>query len=196
MSVLKYFTPPLFHCPPRSASPCPVQDCLSLFFEQTVLTGGDQKSCSVCGQRRDTVVFTRLDKPPEILILHLKRWVDIKWIPTASVQVEGDLLHDIVCVMRLYRHRGSCMKSWRVMHQLCSILTWVTVFRYCRCQTLQTNRLFISPWSFTAVLVVRGRTRWNWGLTSCSPRRSSTSPHFCPTRQRTTAPTPRTISTL
>lgn len=54
-----------------------VQDCLSLFFEQTILTGGEQTLCSVCGLRRETTVITCLDKPPEILALHLKRWVEM-----------------------------------------------------------------------------------------------------------------------
>uniref|UniRef100_A0A665V5K1 ubiquitinyl hydrolase 1 n=1 Tax=Echeneis naucrates TaxID=173247 RepID=A0A665V5K1_ECHNA len=49
-------------------------DCLSLFFERTVLTGGEQMLCSVCGLRRETGVLTCLEKPPEILMLHLKRW--------------------------------------------------------------------------------------------------------------------------
>ncbi|XP_051235180.1 ubiquitin carboxyl-terminal hydrolase 2-like [Dicentrarchus labrax] len=53
---------------------CSIQDCLSLFFEQTVLTGGEQMLCSVCGLRRETTVLTCLDKPPEILMLHLKRF--------------------------------------------------------------------------------------------------------------------------
>lgn len=57
-------------------SPLSVQDCLSLFFEQTILTGGEQMLCSVCRLRRETAVRTCLDKPPEILMLHLKRWVD------------------------------------------------------------------------------------------------------------------------
>uniref|UniRef100_A0A665V5K6 ubiquitinyl hydrolase 1 n=1 Tax=Echeneis naucrates TaxID=173247 RepID=A0A665V5K6_ECHNA len=50
------------------------QDCLSLFFERTVLTGGEQMLCSVCGLRRETGVLTCLEKPPEILMLHLKRF--------------------------------------------------------------------------------------------------------------------------
>ncbi|XP_029951439.1 putative ubiquitin carboxyl-terminal hydrolase 50 [Salarias fasciatus] len=53
---------------------CSIQDCLSLFFEQTVLTGGEQMLCSVCGLRRETAILTCLDKPPEILTLHLKRF--------------------------------------------------------------------------------------------------------------------------
>lgn len=53
-----------------------VQDCLSLFFEQTVLTGGEQMLCSVCELRRESTVLTCLDKPPEVLMLHLKRWVE------------------------------------------------------------------------------------------------------------------------
>ena len=53
-----------------------VQDCLSLFFEQTILTGGEQMLCSVCELRRESTVLTCLDKPPEILMLHLKRWVE------------------------------------------------------------------------------------------------------------------------
>lgn len=54
---------------------CAAQDCLSLFFEQTILTGGEQLLCSVCGLRRETTIFTSLDQPPEILTLHLKRSV-------------------------------------------------------------------------------------------------------------------------
>lgn len=57
------------------SSDCVVQDCLSLFFQQTILTGGEQKLCSVCELRRETTVLTCLEKPPEILTLHLKRWV-------------------------------------------------------------------------------------------------------------------------
>lgn len=33
--------------------------------------------CSVCGLRRETAVLTCMDKPPEILMLHLKRWVEM-----------------------------------------------------------------------------------------------------------------------
>ncbi|XP_051800810.1 LOW QUALITY PROTEIN: putative ubiquitin carboxyl-terminal hydrolase 50 [Acanthochromis polyacanthus] len=40
----------------------------------SVLTGGEQMLCSVCGLRRETAVLTSLDKPPEILLLHLKRF--------------------------------------------------------------------------------------------------------------------------
>lgn len=60
-----------------SACVCAAQDCLSLFFQQTILTGGEQMLCSVCGLRRETTVFTSLDKPPEILTLHLKRSVQM-----------------------------------------------------------------------------------------------------------------------
>uniref|UniRef100_A0A8D3ATI4 Ubiquitin carboxyl-terminal hydrolase n=1 Tax=Scophthalmus maximus TaxID=52904 RepID=A0A8D3ATI4_SCOMX len=59
---------------PTDVIKCSMQECLSLFFEQTVLTGGERMLCSVCGLRRETAVLTRLDKPPEILILHLKRF--------------------------------------------------------------------------------------------------------------------------
>ncbi|KAM4592802.1 ubiquitin carboxyl-terminal hydrolase 50-like [Odontesthes bonariensis] len=59
---------------PKDITKCSIQDCLSLFFEQTVLTGGDQVLCSECGLRRETTVLTCLEKPPEILILHLKRF--------------------------------------------------------------------------------------------------------------------------
>uniref|UniRef100_A0A3B4ZSZ0 ubiquitinyl hydrolase 1 n=1 Tax=Stegastes partitus TaxID=144197 RepID=A0A3B4ZSZ0_9TELE len=59
---------------PTDIIKCSIQDCLSLFFEQTILTGGEQMLCSVCGQRRETAVVTSLDKPPEILLLHLKRF--------------------------------------------------------------------------------------------------------------------------
>ncbi|XP_037603395.1 putative ubiquitin carboxyl-terminal hydrolase 50 [Sebastes umbrosus] len=59
---------------PTDIIKCSIQDCLSLFFEQTILTGGEQMLCSVCGLRRETTVLTCLDKPPEILILHLKRF--------------------------------------------------------------------------------------------------------------------------
>ncbi|XP_077941046.1 uncharacterized protein LOC120811202 isoform X3 [Gasterosteus aculeatus] len=51
-----------------------VQDCLSLFFGQTVLTAAEQVLCSACGLKRETAVHTSLDKPPEILMLHLKRF--------------------------------------------------------------------------------------------------------------------------
>ncbi|KAK7912426.1 hypothetical protein WMY93_012637 [Mugilogobius chulae] len=50
------------------------KDCLSLFFEQSVLTGGEQMLCSECGLRRETAVVTYIDKAPDILILHLKRF--------------------------------------------------------------------------------------------------------------------------
>uniref|UniRef100_A0A8C2WUY4 ubiquitinyl hydrolase 1 n=1 Tax=Cyclopterus lumpus TaxID=8103 RepID=A0A8C2WUY4_CYCLU len=63
---------------PTDIIKCSIQDCLSLFFEQTLLTGVEQMLCSVCGLRRETAVLTCLDKPPEILMLHLKRWVDTK----------------------------------------------------------------------------------------------------------------------
>ncbi|CAJ1049425.1 uncharacterized protein LOC117810498 [Xyrichtys novacula] len=59
---------------PTGSIKCSIQDCLSLFFEQTILTGGEQMLCSVCGLRRETAVLTCLDKPPEILMLHLKRF--------------------------------------------------------------------------------------------------------------------------
>ncbi|XP_047437090.1 uncharacterized protein LOC125005652 [Mugil cephalus] len=59
---------------PTDISKCSIQDCLSLFFEQTILTGGEQLQCSVCGLRRETTLRTCLDKPPEILMLHLKRF--------------------------------------------------------------------------------------------------------------------------
>lgn len=52
---------------------CSAQDCLSLFFDQTTLSGGEHMLCSACGRRRETTVVTSLDKPPEILALHLKR---------------------------------------------------------------------------------------------------------------------------
>ncbi|XP_024858696.1 uncharacterized protein LOC112449962 [Kryptolebias marmoratus] len=59
---------------PTDTTRCSIQDCLSLFFEETVLTGAEQMFCSECGLRRETAVFTCLDKPPEILMLHLKRF--------------------------------------------------------------------------------------------------------------------------
>ncbi|XP_029702093.1 ubiquitin carboxyl-terminal hydrolase Usp2-like isoform X3 [Takifugu rubripes] len=59
---------------PTDTSKCTIEDCLSLFFQQTILTGGEQMLCSVCGLRRETTVFTCLDNPPEILTLHLKRF--------------------------------------------------------------------------------------------------------------------------
>ncbi|XP_030579045.1 uncharacterized protein LOC115775708 [Archocentrus centrarchus] len=59
---------------PAGILKCSIQDCLSLFFEQTFLTGGEQLLCSVCGMRTETTVLTCLDKPPEILMLHLKRF--------------------------------------------------------------------------------------------------------------------------
>ncbi|XP_041844274.1 ubiquitin carboxyl-terminal hydrolase 2-like [Melanotaenia boesemani] len=59
---------------PKDTNKCSIQDCLSLFFEQTILTEGEQMLCSVCELRRETVIFTCLEKHPEILILHLKRF--------------------------------------------------------------------------------------------------------------------------
>ncbi|XP_068168027.1 uncharacterized protein [Antennarius striatus] len=59
---------------PTGTIKCSIQDCLSAFFEQTVLTGSEQMLCSACGQKRETTVLTYLDKPPEILTLHLKRF--------------------------------------------------------------------------------------------------------------------------
>uniref|UniRef100_A0A3Q3M1I4 ubiquitinyl hydrolase 1 n=1 Tax=Mastacembelus armatus TaxID=205130 RepID=A0A3Q3M1I4_9TELE len=59
---------------PASINKCSIQDCLSLFFEQTNLTGAEKMLCSVCGLRRETAVITSLDNPPEILVLHLKRF--------------------------------------------------------------------------------------------------------------------------
>ncbi|KAM8893694.1 uncharacterized protein AB9W97_010704 isoform 1-T2 [Spinachia spinachia] len=59
---------------PKDTIKCSIQDCLSLFFGQTVLTAAEQVLCSVCGLKRETAVHTSLDKPPEILMLHLKRF--------------------------------------------------------------------------------------------------------------------------
>uniref|UniRef100_A0A096LRZ9 Ubiquitin carboxyl-terminal hydrolase n=1 Tax=Poecilia formosa TaxID=48698 RepID=A0A096LRZ9_POEFO len=59
---------------PNDNKKCSIQDCLSLFFEETVLTGAEQSDCSDCGRRREATVQTYLNKPPEILILHLKRF--------------------------------------------------------------------------------------------------------------------------
>ncbi|XP_037306675.2 putative ubiquitin carboxyl-terminal hydrolase 50 [Pungitius pungitius] len=59
---------------PKDIPRCSIQDCLALFFGQSVLTAGEQVLCSVCGLKRETAVHTSLDKPPEILMLHLKRF--------------------------------------------------------------------------------------------------------------------------
>ncbi|XP_077374488.1 uncharacterized protein LOC144017111 [Festucalex cinctus] len=59
---------------PTRSSKCSIQDCLSLFFEQTLLTGGEKILCSACELRKETVLLTCLDNPPEILVLHLKRF--------------------------------------------------------------------------------------------------------------------------
>ncbi|XP_070767332.1 ubiquitin carboxyl-terminal hydrolase 2-like [Enoplosus armatus] len=59
---------------PTDIIKCSIQDCLSLFFKHTTLTGGEQMLCSVCGLRRETAVLTWMNKPPEILMLHLKRF--------------------------------------------------------------------------------------------------------------------------
>ncbi|XP_055363140.1 ubiquitin carboxyl-terminal hydrolase 2-like [Betta splendens] len=60
--------------PIPATTKCCIQDCLSLFFEHTILAGEEQMLCSVCGLRRETAVVTCLDKPPEVLMLHLKRF--------------------------------------------------------------------------------------------------------------------------
>uniref|UniRef100_A0A3Q2CUY4 ubiquitinyl hydrolase 1 n=1 Tax=Cyprinodon variegatus TaxID=28743 RepID=A0A3Q2CUY4_CYPVA len=59
---------------PKKSKKCSIEDCLSLFFEETILTAAEQTLCSACGLRREAAVQTCLDKPPEILILHLKRF--------------------------------------------------------------------------------------------------------------------------
>ncbi|KAL2088896.1 hypothetical protein ACEWY4_015795 [Coilia grayii] len=59
---------------PPDSYKCPLEDCLALFFQQSTLTKGDQMWCPQCAVRRDTAVLTALSKPPEILILHLKRF--------------------------------------------------------------------------------------------------------------------------
>uniref|UniRef100_A0A4W5MKG5 ubiquitinyl hydrolase 1 n=1 Tax=Hucho hucho TaxID=62062 RepID=A0A4W5MKG5_9TELE len=59
---------------PLDSYKCSLQDCLSLFFQQSTLTCGDQKLCPECGVKRDTAVLTSMAKPPEILVLHLKRF--------------------------------------------------------------------------------------------------------------------------
>uniref|UniRef100_A0A3B3DF29 ubiquitinyl hydrolase 1 n=1 Tax=Oryzias melastigma TaxID=30732 RepID=A0A3B3DF29_ORYME len=59
---------------PKDSIKCSIQDCLSLFFKQTVLTGGEQAMCSVCGLKRETAVITCVDRAPEVLVLHLKRF--------------------------------------------------------------------------------------------------------------------------
>ncbi|XP_071015359.1 ubiquitin carboxyl-terminal hydrolase 50-like [Oncorhynchus clarkii lewisi] len=59
---------------PLDSYRCSLQDCLSLFFQQSTLTCGDQKLCPECGVKRDTAVLTSMAKPPEILVLHLKRF--------------------------------------------------------------------------------------------------------------------------
>uniref|UniRef100_A0A3P9LHB0 ubiquitinyl hydrolase 1 n=1 Tax=Oryzias latipes TaxID=8090 RepID=A0A3P9LHB0_ORYLA len=59
---------------PKGNIKCSIQDCLALFFKQTVLTGGEQAMCSVCSLKRETAIVTCVDRTPEILVLHLKRW--------------------------------------------------------------------------------------------------------------------------
>ncbi|KAM6980599.1 ubiquitin carboxyl-terminal hydrolase 50-like [Aplochiton taeniatus] len=59
---------------PSDVYKCSLEDCLSLFFQQSILTSGDQMLCRECGVRRNTTVQTSLVKPPEILVLHLKRF--------------------------------------------------------------------------------------------------------------------------
>ncbi|XP_020568270.1 inactive ubiquitin carboxyl-terminal hydrolase 50 [Oryzias latipes] len=59
---------------PKGNIKCSIQDCLALFFKQTVLTGGEQAMCSVCGLKRETAIVTCVDRTPEILVLHLKRF--------------------------------------------------------------------------------------------------------------------------
>ncbi|XP_054900980.1 putative ubiquitin carboxyl-terminal hydrolase 50 [Poeciliopsis prolifica] len=75
---------------------CTIQDCLSLFFEESVLTGAEQSDCSYCGRRREATVQTYLNKPPEILILHLKRFCckgrrQVKLSANVSFSMELDI---------------------------------------------------------------------------------------------------------
>ncbi|XP_064192602.1 uncharacterized protein LOC135255404 [Anguilla rostrata] len=59
---------------PNHVIKCSLQDCLALFFQQSTLTHSERMLCPECGLRQDTAVQTTLVKPPEILVLHLKRF--------------------------------------------------------------------------------------------------------------------------
>nr|XP_015198498.1 PREDICTED: inactive ubiquitin carboxyl-terminal hydrolase 50 isoform X2 [Lepisosteus oculatus] len=59
---------------PAHVYKCSLQDCLELFFQQNTLTCNNRMFCSQCGVKQDTAVLTTLARPPEILILHLKRF--------------------------------------------------------------------------------------------------------------------------
>ncbi|PWA19034.1 hypothetical protein CCH79_00004920, partial [Gambusia affinis] len=75
---------------PNDKKKCSIQDCLSLFFEESVLTGAEQSDCSDCDRRREATVQTFLNKPPEILILHLKRFTSCyNIIPSSKTYLES-----------------------------------------------------------------------------------------------------------
>uniref|UniRef100_A0A3Q3D256 ubiquitinyl hydrolase 1 n=1 Tax=Hippocampus comes TaxID=109280 RepID=A0A3Q3D256_HIPCM len=76
---------------PTHISKCSIQDCLSLFFEQTLLTGAEKMLCSACELRKETALVTCLDKPPEILVLHLKRSNQVKLRTNVTFTTELDL---------------------------------------------------------------------------------------------------------
>ncbi|KAJ8340401.1 hypothetical protein SKAU_G00350340 [Synaphobranchus kaupii] len=59
---------------PNHVIKCSLQDCLALFFQQSTLTNTERRLCPECGLRQDTAVKTTLVKPPDILVLHLKRF--------------------------------------------------------------------------------------------------------------------------
>ncbi|XP_030649116.1 putative ubiquitin carboxyl-terminal hydrolase 50 [Chanos chanos] len=59
---------------PTDSYKCSLRDCLAVFFQQSTLTNSDQMLCPECGVKRDAAVVTTMLKPPEILVLHLKRF--------------------------------------------------------------------------------------------------------------------------
>uniref|UniRef100_A0A3B5MXH2 ubiquitinyl hydrolase 1 n=1 Tax=Xiphophorus couchianus TaxID=32473 RepID=A0A3B5MXH2_9TELE len=96
---------------PNGNKKCSIQDCLSLFFEETVLTGAEQTYCSDCGLRREATVQTYLNKPPEILILHLKRFGckgrrQVKLSANVSFSMELDITPFL----------SSSVRSWSSYH--------------------------------------------------------------------------------
>ncbi|KAL4597538.1 putative ubiquitin carboxyl-terminal hydrolase 50 [Arapaima gigas] len=60
--------------PIPNSDECSLQDCLRLFFKQSILTLDNCMLCPECGVKQETAVLTSLTRPPEILVLHLKRF--------------------------------------------------------------------------------------------------------------------------
>ncbi|XP_072258529.1 ubiquitin carboxyl-terminal hydrolase 50 [Pyxicephalus adspersus] len=60
--------------PIPSGNEASLMQCLQSFFQQVMLTWTDRIFCSYCKTKEDAAVEVQINKPPKILILHLKRF--------------------------------------------------------------------------------------------------------------------------